>query len=130
MTPRAISIARGAVEICTPLDERANLSGDLAGDRQPFLRRPSGGIRTPHPLEHRVGNAYTRHFVRHEFGVPRALERQDAGEDRDLVRRDAREKGFQLRDIEHRLGHCELGPCLDLVREAAQLFLQVRAPPG
>ena len=42
----------------------------------------AGAVGAPHPVQQRVGHADARHFVGHELGVPRAFEREDAGNDR------------------------------------------------
>ena len=43
---------------------------------------PPPAVGPPHPVEQRLGHADAGHFVGHELGVSRALEREHAGDDR------------------------------------------------
>ena len=130
MTPRAVDRPRRCRNLHT-LDERANLRGDLAGDRQPFLRRAPVGIRAAHPLDARSGTRTPGTSLAMNSACRALSSGMIAGEDRNRVRRRSRSrKALNSRDVEHRLRDRELGPRLDLVREAAQLFVRGRAPPG
>ena len=59
---------------CTRPASAAAISRAIAMPSAAARVRPVG---PPHPLDERLGHPHAGHFVGHELGVPRALERKD-----------------------------------------------------
>src|SRR5260370_28469636 len=103
----------------------ANCDEHLAGDGDPFLARGLGGSRPRHPLEDGIGHRDAE-FVLHEFRVASTDQRPYACNHGNPAMLDSAQKSFQQRQIEDGLSNRKLGAGLDLIFEAADLFINVQ----
>src|SRR4030095_7298388 len=83
-----------------------------------------GAVSTPHALEHLIGNAYARHFIRHELCIDEALEWPDTSQQRYAACFDAFVKAVERRGVEHRSRDGDLRPRLDLVFEPSHFRIE------
>src|SRR5258706_5330260 len=113
---RHLHALHGAAQFCR----------DLTSNGYALVRGPLEAVRAPHALEQRIRNADAWHFVGHELGVSRALERKNAGDDREPRTFDPLHERFEAPHIEDRARDDELGATVDLLVQAAQLLIEVR----
>src|SRR5207247_7701174 len=122
---RRIDVPRTCRDLNT-LNRAPQLGGDLARDRNSLVDGGLRSVRRAHPVEQGFRYPHAGHFVGHELGVSRALERKQAGNDRQFRRLETLENLLEAAQVENRPRHDELGARLQLVFETAQLFVDVR----